>query len=288
MFKSKEDAALAAVLSMLLEVSGNPKAGNIDREHDFADLKYEHFLASSVSAYPVFNRAAAREGKMGELVLEAVRTTSKWHLAKNVHFGAFLLLIPLLYSWKEGNARGIAKAATEELKRTDAKDSLAVFKAFRISQARAMEVERLSLNSEETAELLRKNNINLYEWMLTSPPQNLIASELTNCFKISIKGKDLLLNFAEKESINLAIVLTYHSLLSEYPDPLVISKHGANVANEIKDLAQKALNKFEISRDLACFKELDLELVKRKINPGTIADLTVSSIFLALAEGLRF
>lgn len=40
-----------------------------------------------------------------------------------------------------------------------------------------------------------------------------------------------------------------------------------------------------ITRD---FGKLDEELLEMGINPGTIADLTTSSIFLALIEGLRF
>ncbi|HIE23244.1 MAG TPA: hypothetical protein EYP68_03340 [Candidatus Korarchaeota archaeon] len=41
-----------------------------------------------------------------------------------------------------------------------------------------------------------------------------------------------------------------------------------------------------LARDF--FMRLDVELLKRGINPGTIADLTTSSIFLALIDGLRF
>ena len=36
------------------------------------------------------------------------------------------------------------------------------------------------------------------------------------------------------------------------------------------------------------FRSLDKELVRREVNPGTIADLTASSIFLALLSGLKF
>ena len=46
---------------MLLEVSATPKPGNIDRDHDFDDTKYEHFLASAISAGPIFERAAILE-----------------------------------------------------------------------------------------------------------------------------------------------------------------------------------------------------------------------------------
>ena len=289
MFSSEDDAAIAATLSMLLEVSGNPKAGNVDRDHDFSDLRYEHFLASSASAYPVFRKAAAGESSIGRIVLEAVKSTERWHLADNVHFGAFLLLIPLVYCWRGRGAEEIAEKATEELKKTSVEDSLAVLKAFRISSARVMKVEKLSLDSEETVKQLVENNINLYDWMLTAPEENIIAKELTDGYKVSLGGMMNILRFYdETDDINLAVVLTYHSLLSEYLDPLVISKHGRGVAEEIRDLTGKTLGMYEKDGDIAHFSKLDEELIKRGVNPGTIAELTISSIFLAFAEGVRF
>ncbi len=35
-------------------------------------------------------------------------------------------------------------------------------------------------------------------------------------------------------------------------------------------------------------KEFDEDLVKRRINPGTTADLVIGSLFIALLGGLRF
>ena len=65
MFESAEDSATAGVLSLLLEVSGNPKAGNVDREHNFHDLRFEHFLASASAVYPVFLKTAIGESSIG-------------------------------------------------------------------------------------------------------------------------------------------------------------------------------------------------------------------------------
>ena len=42
-----------AQLSMVLEVSASPKPGNVDRDHNYIDTDYEHFLTSAVSVYPV-------------------------------------------------------------------------------------------------------------------------------------------------------------------------------------------------------------------------------------------
>jgi len=47
--------ARCAQLAMILEVSATPKPGNIDS--DYADARFEHFLASAVGMYPVLEKA---------------------------------------------------------------------------------------------------------------------------------------------------------------------------------------------------------------------------------------
>jgi len=40
--------------------------------------------------------------------------------------------------------------------------------------------------------------------------------------------------------------------------------------------------------DIDIVRKFDYELLAKRINPGSIADLTASSIYLALREGLKF
>ncbi len=285
--RSPETAATAAVLSLLLELSANPKSGNVDRGHDLPGLRYEHFLASSASSYPVFLRAAKKESTVGDLILQAVIETSKWHRARNVHFGSFLLLIPLVYSWDAGNTEAITANAINAMKTTTVDDSLAVLKAFRLSEARVMKASSLSLEEDRTENELIKRNLNLYEWMLLAPEENIIARELTEGYRLSIEGmRGIFKAFKEFGDINTAIVLVYHHFLSRFLDPLVIAKHGRKIAEEVRKKAEGVVKLF--SGDLEVFTALDCELVNRRINPGTIADLTVSSIFLSLIGGMRF
>ncbi len=279
-FKNPEDAAIAACVSLLLEVSGNPKAGNVDRDHNFEDLRYEHFLISAAAAMPSFLKATS--GKIGRSIYEAVEKSMEWHTAENVHFGAFLLLVPLLSTWKEHSKESAAERAVENLKKTDAEDSVFILKAFKLSRARVMETEKLTLRNERTEELLWRENINVYEWMKLAPRENLIAQELVGGYPISLGGSEFLLNSVM--DVNDSIVFLYHKLLSEYPDPLIIAKSGFKTAKEVTEMAKKAL---ESEKPIDEFKKLDEYLLKNKLNPGTIADLVSSSIYLALHEGWR-
>jgi len=74
-------------------------------------------------------------------------------------------------------------------------------------------------------------------------------------------------------------------LLSKFLDPLVIAKHGRDIAEYVRERASEVL----ISLDkgyLKAVEKFDEELIERGINPGSIADLTVVAIYLALKEGL--
>ncbi|MEM4615711.1 MAG: triphosphoribosyl-dephospho-CoA synthase [Archaeoglobaceae archaeon] len=278
MLKSPEDSAISAVLSLLLEVSANPKAGNVDREHNFEDLRYEDFFVSAVSAFPFFLKTA-RYGRLH--ILEAVEKGREFGVKTNVHFGAFLLLFPLVAVWKSKSIAEAGAKAVEFLKNTNFRDSLNIFKAFQLCKPRVLKAENLSLEHRNTLKKIFEEKLNVFDWMKLSPKENLIAYELLNGYPISQEGAKFILN--SEYDVNDTIVLLYHKLLSEYPDTLIIAKKGFSVAEEVMKLARKA---FE-SKSIEDFRKLDELLIAERINPGTIADLVASSIYLALLEGWK-
>jgi len=214
MFGNAVDAAIAAVSSLLLEVSSNPKPGNVDREHDFPDLRYEHFIMSSVSSFPIFLEIGMGKKRFGEGVFELIKNSKRWHKAENVHFGAFLLLTPLVHSW------GDVEKAKRFVEESDYTDSLMIKKAFDLSRARVMETKELSLKDGVEEEIARKK-IGVREWMEMAPKENFIAAELVNGYELSVKGSKLIFEYFEKfGDPNKAIVLTFVTFLSELLDPL--------------------------------------------------------------------
>ncbi len=276
-----ERVAVNAVLSMLLEVSANPKAGNVDREHDLEDLRYEHFLASSASSFPVFLRIAKNKIGIGEGIYTLVKNTSEFHGAGNVHFGAFLLLSPLVY------ARGDVKKASKAVKSTTHLDSIFVKKAFEIIKPRVMDAENLDLR-DEIGDVIEQKKLNLYHWMKLAPEENFIAREYVNEFDLSSRGSETFLELLDLEKdINRAIVHLYMRFLSELPDPLIIAKKGYDFAEKVRKMAAESMNFYTETGNIAVFEELDRRLISMKANPGSIADLIVSSLFLALCRGVE-
>ncbi|WP_290901827.1 triphosphoribosyl-dephospho-CoA synthase, partial [Ferroglobus sp.] len=134
---------------------------------------------------------------------------------------------------------------------------------------------------------IAENKLSLYEWMRRAPEENVVAKELTNGYKLTTDCKSRILYWSEKFSLEKAIVLAYHEMLSKVPDPLVIAKHGKSLAEKIMEEVKVCLKDFEELGNFSIFMEFDEKLIERKINPGSIADIVAAGIYLALMEGAK-
>lgn len=329
--------ARCAQLAMLLEVSASPKPGNVDREHNYPDTCFEHFIASSVGVYPVFEMAAKNRTRIGTLVKNAVFESTSWQRGGNTHFGAFLLLIPLsmaagtLFDSSKKPDYGISREEFKILtsrahalvRGTDCEDAVEFYRAFSFAGVRVNDVEEFSLkNSENTAEL-RQKGITLYELMEIAKSYDLIADEWTSGFGRCLEASKIITGFMEtvnSESknparncsgtgISEAVVYTFLKLLSKNRDTFIQTKFDKATADHVSKRAEEVLaiwkeptgsgkeKSFNFSIDFAlrdfalllpAIREFDAELLEKKINPGSTADIIIAGLFLSLLGGLRF
>ncbi|NLI62520.1 MAG: hypothetical protein GX362_03865 [Methanosarcinaceae archaeon] len=216
----------AAVLSMLLEVSGIPKPGNVSRFHNFSDTSFEHFLHSAAFVPFVFQDAFNRKKTFGELLYDSVKIKSE-RFGGNTHFGTFLLLIPLcmgagslfskndsFYSNANINANiyeninaniyeniivalkeKIAKEAHEICKNTSKGDSVFFYKSFWESNTFANEIDSSgpdsafdlkSKNSESVISAIEFENADLFSLMKSAKDRDLVANEWFSGFSKSL------------------------------------------------------------------------------------------------------
>lgn len=327
--------ARCAQLAMLLEVSASPKPGNVDREHNYPDTCFEHFVASSISAYPVFELAARNRKEIGTLIKNAVLESSTWQCGGNTHFGAFLLLIPLImaageffnsrrkpdFKVSQEDFKALAALAHEFVKATDSADAVEFYRAFGSAGVRVNEVEEFSLSDPESASELREKGITLYKLMEISESYDLIANEWVSGFKRCLEGAKIITEFmenvnSEKENsirncsgtgINEAVVYAFLKLLSKNRDTFIQTKYDQETADYVSKKAALILSNWEensfkekssdVSADstfrdfallLPVIKEFDNELLEKKINPGSTADIIIAGLFLSLLGGLRF
>jgi len=257
-----------AQLAMVLEVSAYPKPGNVDRCHDYETTRLEHFLASAILARPALEAAERSDAGPGVLIHQAVECTSG-HRGGNTHFGAFILLIPLVMG---GDIQGATKVADS----TTIEDAVEFYTAFAKTEVRVIPGHELDVHDPASLMELRSRGMTLHDVMLYSAPRDLVAREWVNGFQMTRRGADLIHAAGCGRG---AVVEAFLCLLALEPDTFIIKKHGPEVAWKIMEKAREVR---EGLRDLQAF---DQECIERGINPGSIADIIIASLYIALGEG---
>lgn len=323
--------ARCAQLAMLLEVSASPKPGNVDREHNYPDTCFEHFVASSVAAYPVFELAARSRDRIGALLRSAVYESSAWQQGGNTHFGAFLLLIPLAmaageisrepphsgeasFRLEDGEFEDLVARAHAFVLAANCEDAVEFYRAFGHAGVRVNSVDEFDLEDPEATADLRTQNITLYDLMDIARGYDLIANEWTSGFGRCLEGAKSILEFMKARNceaeaftggsvsscsgtgINEAIVYTFLKLLSRHRDTFIQTKFDIETADYVSSRAGEILSSWETSgktaRDFAfilpAVQEFDSELLEKRINPGSTADIIIAGLFISLLGGLRF
>jgi triphosphoribosyl-dephospho-CoA synthase len=264
-------AADRAQLAMMLEVTAYPKPGNVDRCHDYQTTTLEHFLASIIFVRPAFEQAEQGKEGIGKIILDAVRMTGG-HRGGNTHFGAFILLVPLI-------AGGDIGGAISCVKQTSVEDALDFYRAFGMTQVRVLESDDLDVNDPKSVEKLKSRNMTLFDVMEYSSGHDIVAREWVNGYSLTRKGADLLMRHGDGRE---SIVRTFLDLLAYEPDTFIAKKHGLPVAVTVMEKAAEVRDGF---LDLMSF---DQECIDRGINPGSMADIIIASIYVALGEGWQW
>ena len=265
---SKLSLAEAAELSMLLEVSANIKPGNIDRFHDYEDTKFRHFLASAVLARGVFEKVS--QMTLGEAMYAAVEHTNG-HTGGNTHFGAFILLLPLM------KGKGIA-GACEAVKQTTVEDAVLFYRAFGRTQVRVNKEDEMDVNDPASISMLREKHMTMYDVMTYSSGTDMVAREWTNGFSLTRKAADML---KEKDGADSIQDMFLH-LMAAHPDTFIAKKFGYSRAVSVMERAQLVCSG---GLSLSSFDE---ECIRGGVNPGSLADICIAGIFTALLEGWQW
>lgn len=296
--------AKIAQIASVLEVSGHPKPGNVHRTQDFDDMVFEDFLISGVVIGDSMKKAAERgqkykndtylldKIKLGELIKEAVLETDKW-IGNNTNLGIVLLLTPL------SAAAGMSEDFTDlrenvgrVMDATTPEDAVNLYDAINIADAGGMgEHAELDVADMEAREKLIKDNINMYEVLHMSSKWDLLSYELTNLMPVTFEtGFPTFRAVKTEYGINKAVLQTFLTILSKNPDTLISRKYGNDMARMVTADADSILQNGGAltSLGLSLLREFDKQLVRNKLNPGTTADLTASSIMVAYLNEFGF
>jgi triphosphoribosyl-dephospho-CoA synthase len=281
--------ARCAQLAMLLEVSATPKPGNIDRNHNYTDTRFEHFLASAVGVYPVLEKAARSKSGVGSLIRKGVAESARWQNGGNTHFGAFILLIPLVMAaGRCENTKCLKANVMDIVKKTTTEDAIEFYRAFSDAKVKVKQVDDLDLGDEASIDRIREQGLTLYNLMDISGNYDMIAEEWVNGFQKTFECAELIKKKNNDDCINDAIVLTFMELLSRDKDTFIQTKFDSRKADEVSLRAKKIMQKGDIDKIRKEIQSFDEELLKEGVNPGSTADIIISGLFVTLFEGMRF
>jgi triphosphoribosyl-dephospho-CoA synthase len=279
--------ARCATLAMALEVSGTPKPGNIDRDHDYVNTKYEDFLASAIGVYPVLEKACI-EGGIGRLMLEASAESVRWQTGGNTHFGAYILLFPLIKAAARGPSDQLRAGAIDIVKETTVDDAVDFYRAFSMVEVRMKKPEDLAaddrgldVSGTGSLEELGRRGVTMFDIMQISSKNDMVAREWVEGFRRSFKAADMIRDKRGTGTMNDATVLTYLEMLAEEPDTFIAKKYDMDKAVYVQGLA------LDVIERRMTLKELSGRLYSEKINPGSTADLMIAGLFIALIGGMR-
>jgi triphosphoribosyl-dephospho-CoA synthase len=268
-----------AQLALLLEVSGTPKPGNVDREREYEDLKFEHFLAGAVGAFDGLAMAAEGES-VGHAFERAVAGMSQQR-GGNTQFGALLLVTPLVAA--AGRGQLTRQSAEQVVAETTVEDAVDFYRAFEHVDVAVDDppegMEPLDVRRGSAAEpVIRERELTLTDVMEKSTDVDGIAAEWTDGFPRTFEAAHGLKQ-SDGAVSNRASAL-FLALLASEVDTFVVTQHDTETALEVRDRAQAVLAGEENPYDLA------EEFVERDINPGTTADIVAGALFIALERGL--
>jgi triphosphoribosyl-dephospho-CoA synthase len=284
-----DDAALARALAAFLNACRldveTAKPGNVSVDSPGHGMTASQFIASAdVAAGALFKRGAP----VGERILDAVRRTRD-AAGCNTNLGIVLLVAPLaaalerasdadapparlVRSTRLNNAVAWRNATEKVLASLSIDDARAAYKAIALANPGG-------LGDAPEQSVHAPPSVNLRTAMALAAERDSIARQYANGFA------DVFEAARHVPQLTLAATLdVFLAFLSRFPDSHIVRKHGAAVAQSVTDEARQRHDTNHRDMPRASPQSLirwDAELKAAGINPGTSADLTVATLFVA-------
>ncbi len=260
------------------------KPGNVSLASAGHRMQAQQFVESArASAVPLCERGA----RVGTRIERAVR--SSWQAVQcNTNLGIVLLCAPLAAAAeREGAGASVAalRAALQAvLEALDLDDARAAYRA--IAQANPG-----GLGDAPEQDVHQEPTLDLRAAMALAASRDSIAQQYADgfaalfdiglaCLPSGFALGEGAVGEALDEATIAAVQRVFLGFLAAMPDSHIVRKHGAAVAQTVMASAQAWRAAGWPARD-PDFARWDEDLKQRGINPGTSADLTVATLFLA-------
>ncbi len=297
-----------------------PKPGGASFSKEFEDTKSEHFLAGGSSLFsPTFGLAKRgmlvaenhlwyEDAEIGFFIMKGLEKAKTWYRPSgNTILGTIIMFTPITlataYNYaNEGmktniklNLDNVANISEQFLKYSTTEDCIYITKALNTFVSdKILPSDKEDDDFNSFIQIHQHERTNLFEYLKFYENRDLIFYDLSHKYHITLKHgfPTFTRVFEENQNFKNAIIQTYITLLSERKDTHLAKRFGNEIATEVKEKAKDVIKAGGIFTEEGKDLILDLDRYlrttkKRIINPGSIADITAATIFLALLQGYR-
>ncbi len=271
------DAYRQACLSELAAL----KPGNVHRFADGHGMCVEEFVVSAdVSAGPLTDPSLG----LGERIYRAVEATRN-AVGCNTNLGILMLCAPLVQALFDDAAGTLRERLLRVLAKADTQDTAWLFHAIQLAAP-------AGLGHTDRHDVFQAPEAPLLEVMSHASERDLIARQFATGYADLFEyALPRLTHFDRKwRSREWAISGLYLGLLARHTDTHVERKYGLYKAVVTTLRAAELAQSLSSATDPECCRErlmqADEEFKHAGINPGTSADLTVATLFIAHLEPL--
>ena len=256
------------------------KPGNISVYADGHDMTVADFRVSAkVSADALCNS----DYSLGEKIYYAVQETIT-AVACNTNLGIILLCAPLIQAMSEIKPGvSLRHALHQVLTATTIEDADWVFKAIMLASPGG-------LGHADDQDVSEKPSITLIEAMRLSSHKDRIALQYVSDYQeIFDFAVPIHYNATRKYTHpEWAALSVYAALLSHFPDSHIERKYGKQysemVAQRMSDVSSELSKAVLPEQILPLLYSVDQEFKAKGLNPGTMADMTVATVFTVFLE----
>ena len=251
------------------------KPGNVSVVSPGHRMHAEQFIASAEAASGALFDPGAPVGARIERAVAATQAA----VGCNTNLGIVLLIAPLAAAAERTGALDGATALHDTLGAVlaalDVADARSAYRAIAMAHPAGLgEVAQADVHSVP--------QIGLREAMALAAPRDLIARQYANGFAdvFEALGRDVASGFLLAEAGAADVQRVFLGWLSRHPDSHIVRKHGEAVAHTVMTAAHVWFA-HPAPGSAPGFAEWDESLKADGVNPGTSADLTVATLWLA-------
>ena len=259
------------------------KPGNVGYHAGGHGMQVEQFERSAEASAPALFEA---DINVGERILRAVKATRE-QVGDNTNLGIILLVAPIAQALINSASKQRLQDSLEDvLQNLTVEDAVNCYQAINIAEPGGM-------GEVADQDLSQTPSVTLLQAMKLAAEHDQIAQEYVTNYQNTFRyNLDLYVDYTNRWGHpEWAATAVFLSQLLRQPDSLIIRKKGLLKAQEISDMIAPLANQVLAASDPSRFKNellsLDGQLKTAGINPGTTADITVATLFVAKLDEVR-